>query len=174
MKLWGRLRRSQPVERSPLLRCSFCTRSQRHVAKLVAGPGVQICSECVDICNSLLTYCDPPREDQPITQLPRLRCSFCSKSQRHVERLIAGPDVQICSECVGICNSVLATDADSGPAALAETSESHADSRSTPIWCSLCGTQVSVGNLLALRGGDSVCNQCVAIPETLRRMTPEL
>lgn len=34
--------------------CSFCTRSQEQVAKLVAGPGVYICDECVHMCNDIL------------------------------------------------------------------------------------------------------------------------
>ena len=37
-----------------------------------------------------------------------LRCSFCGKRQEQVERLIAGPNVYICNECVDLCNSILA------------------------------------------------------------------
>jgi ATP-dependent Clp protease ATP-binding subunit ClpX len=37
----------------------------------------------------------------------RLRCSFCGKSQDQVKKLIAGPDVYICDECVELCNEVL-------------------------------------------------------------------
>lgn len=37
-----------------------------------------------------------------------LRCSFCNKSQRDVLKLIAGPTVYICNECVGVCNDILA------------------------------------------------------------------
>jgi ClpX C4-type zinc finger len=37
-----------------VLRCSFCNKSQRDVAKLIAGPGVYICTECVDICNQIV------------------------------------------------------------------------------------------------------------------------
>jgi ClpX C4-type zinc finger len=39
-----------------------------------------------------------------------IRCSFCGKEQREVEKVIAGPGVFICNECVGICNQVLAGD----------------------------------------------------------------
>ncbi|MBN1270456.1 MAG: ATP-dependent Clp protease ATP-binding subunit ClpX [Kiritimatiellae bacterium] len=35
------------------------------------------------------------------------RCSFCGRPQNEVERLIAGPDVQICNKCVDLCNSLL-------------------------------------------------------------------
>jgi len=34
--------------------CSFCTKSQFDVAKLVAGPGVFICNECIDLCNQII------------------------------------------------------------------------------------------------------------------------
>ena len=39
---------------------------------------------------------------------PELHCSFCSKSQDEVSRLIAGPDVYICDECVSLCNEIIA------------------------------------------------------------------
>jgi hypothetical protein len=35
-------------------RCSFCGKSQHHVQKVVAGPGVHICNECVDLCNDIM------------------------------------------------------------------------------------------------------------------------
>jgi ATP-dependent Clp protease ATP-binding subunit ClpX len=38
---------------------------------------------------------------------PRLRCSFCGKNQDQVKKLIAGPDVYICDECVELCNEIL-------------------------------------------------------------------
>ena len=34
--------------------CSFCTKSKEAVTKLVAGPGVYICNECVDLCNMII------------------------------------------------------------------------------------------------------------------------
>ncbi|MCA9808194.1 MAG: ATP-dependent protease ATP-binding subunit ClpX, partial [Cyanobacteria bacterium HKST-UBA06] len=37
----------------------------------------------------------------------RLKCSFCGKSQDQVKKLIAGPDVYICDECVDLCNEIL-------------------------------------------------------------------
>jgi ATP-dependent Clp protease ATP-binding subunit ClpX len=38
---------------------------------------------------------------------PTLKCSFCGKSQDHVKRLIAGPNVYICDECIDLCNEIL-------------------------------------------------------------------
>ena len=37
-----------------------------------------------------------------------LSCSFCGKSQREVRKLIAGPTVYICDECIGLCNDIIA------------------------------------------------------------------
>jgi hypothetical protein len=36
-----------------------------------------------------------------------LRCSFCRKSDREVEKLLGGPKVYICDACVGVCNQIL-------------------------------------------------------------------
>ncbi len=40
-----------------------------------------------------------------------LQCSFCGKSQREVKKLIAGPTVYICDECIHLCNDIIAEDA---------------------------------------------------------------
>ncbi len=36
------------------LKCSFCGKSQAQVKKFIAGPGVYICNECLDLCNELM------------------------------------------------------------------------------------------------------------------------
>jgi ATP-dependent Clp protease ATP-binding subunit ClpX len=42
------------------------------------------------------------------TELPNLlHCSFCGKSQHEVLKLIAGPQVYICNECISLCNEIL-------------------------------------------------------------------
>ena len=46
-----------------------------------------------------------------------LRCSFCNKSQRDVRKLIAGPQVHICDECVGSCITIIKEDTASEPQA---------------------------------------------------------
>ena len=47
-----------------------------------------------------------------------LRCSFCNKSQRDVKKLIAGPTVYICDECVDICLDIIAEDRKDEPGTL--------------------------------------------------------
>ena len=41
-------------EGSDLLKCSFCGKTQKQVKKLIAGPGVYICDECIDLCNEII------------------------------------------------------------------------------------------------------------------------
>jgi hypothetical protein len=45
----------------------------------------------------------------------QLVCTFCGKRQDQVQRLIAGPGVYICAECVGLCNEILADSAHLSP-----------------------------------------------------------
>ena len=55
------------ASRTGTLYCSFCGKDKDSVAKLVAGPGVYICSECVDLCSQLLsleTRPEIPRRDE--------------------------------------------------------------------------------------------------------------
>lgn len=52
------------MRRDETLRCSFCGKTQNEVRKLIAGPGVYICNECIDICNEIITD-DNNQETQP-------------------------------------------------------------------------------------------------------------
>ena len=68
------------------------------------------------------------------------RCSFCNKSQRDVVKLIAGPAVYICNECLEICNQIVAEDKllepgeKAGPASV-PTAEGPLEA---PVRCGLC------------------------------------
>ncbi len=55
--------------RDDILRCSFCGKSQNEVKKLIAGPTVYICNECIDICNEIIN--DDARQEA-VTQRPYL------------------------------------------------------------------------------------------------------
>ena len=56
---------------SEQLLCSFCGKSQRQVKKLIAGPGVYICDECIDLCNEIIDeeFAPPPTLD--LENLPK-------------------------------------------------------------------------------------------------------
>jgi ClpX C4-type zinc finger len=49
--------------------CSFCAKPSSAVAKVVAGPGVYICNECIQLCNDILTE-EQQAPSPPGTQLP--------------------------------------------------------------------------------------------------------
>ena len=49
--------------------CSFCTKPRSAVAKMVAGPGVYICNQCIQLCNDILAQ-EQQSPSPPGTQLP--------------------------------------------------------------------------------------------------------
>ncbi len=51
-------------------------------------------------------------EEKDIELLKKLKCSFCGKGHQEVKKLIAGPNVYICDECVELCNDIIAEDED--------------------------------------------------------------
>src|SRR5256714_5736504 len=53
------------------LRCSFCGKSQNEVKKLIAGPTVYICSECIDVCNEIITDDQQPEAVASRPPLPK-------------------------------------------------------------------------------------------------------
>ena len=61
------------------LKCSFCGKSQRHVRKLIAGPGVYICDECIELCNDIvedeLAEETPSRSSRPAHAAGDLRAA---------------------------------------------------------------------------------------------------
>ncbi|MFY9809152.1 MAG: ATP-dependent Clp protease ATP-binding subunit ClpX [Pseudonocardiaceae bacterium] len=54
-----------------LLKCSFCGKSQKQVKKLIAGPGVYICDECIDLCNEIIEEELVDAGDVKLDELPK-------------------------------------------------------------------------------------------------------
>jgi ATP-dependent Clp protease ATP-binding subunit ClpX len=54
-----------------LLKCSFCGKSQKQVKKLIAGPGVYICDECIDLCNEIIEEELATTDETPFSELPK-------------------------------------------------------------------------------------------------------
>jgi hypothetical protein len=85
------------------------------------------------------------RRSEPASS-EKLRCSFCNKSQDDVRKLIAGPKVFICDECVDVCIDILAdADKTSGAGAL----------------CLVCRHVVPLVELVTLEGGAQLRRGCV-------------
>ena len=58
-------------EGSELLKCSFCGKSQKQVKKLIAGPGVYICDECIELCNEIIEEELSGTEEVSFAELPK-------------------------------------------------------------------------------------------------------
>jgi ATP-dependent Clp protease ATP-binding subunit ClpX len=71
---------SPPVARigdgGDLLKCSFCGKSQKQVKKLIAGPGVYICDECIDLCNEIIEEELSEGNEVGLEELPKPREIF--------------------------------------------------------------------------------------------------
>ena len=63
-------------ESGDLLKCSFCGKSQKQVKKLIAGPGVYICDECIDLCNEIIEEELSEASDIQLGDLPKPREIF--------------------------------------------------------------------------------------------------
>ncbi len=61
---------------SDLLKCSFCGKSQKQVKKLIAGPGVYICDECIDLCNEIIEEELAETSELGLDELPKPREIF--------------------------------------------------------------------------------------------------
>ncbi|MGB3100004.1 MAG: ATP-dependent Clp protease ATP-binding subunit ClpX [Solirubrobacterales bacterium] len=64
---------ARPTDSNEQLLCSFCGKSQRQVKKLIAGPGVYICDECIDLCNEII--------DEELTIAPSFEIESLPKPQ---------------------------------------------------------------------------------------------
>jgi len=60
-------------EGGELLKCSFCGKSQKQVKKLIAGPGVYICDECIDLCNEIIEEELSDTDEPTLGELPSPR-----------------------------------------------------------------------------------------------------
>jgi ATP-dependent protease Clp ATPase subunit len=112
--------------------CSFCGKRRGEVRKLISGPRVFICNECVARCREVIgprpsrladdgvdlerttedLPAQPPAEDDDVTAERKppdaAHCSFCGKVKTDVANLIAGPTVYICNECVELSEDIVA------------------------------------------------------------------
>ena len=107
---------------------------------------------------------------------PPLRCSFCQKKQDDVRKLIAGPEVFICDECVEVCVDIMAHDARfqvpqdrSGPDPQRPAVKASA---ANIVACSLCGTPTSIKEVLPIENRGVLCGACVdAIEDAIAQGT---
>lgn len=82
------------------LACSFCGKSQKEVKKLIAGPGVYICDECIDLCNDIIVE-EKERED---TTRGSLKVPRPSEIKAHLDEYVIGQEMAKKSLSVAVHN----------------------------------------------------------------------
>ncbi|BDZ40726.1 ATP-dependent Clp protease ATP-binding subunit ClpX [Paraoerskovia sediminicola] len=82
-----------------LLKCSFCGKSQKQVKKLIAGPGVYICDECIELCNEILQEELTEAAEAGLVELPKPREIFS-----FLEQYIIGQDAAKRALAVAVYN----------------------------------------------------------------------
>jgi hypothetical protein len=90
------------------LACSFCAREQDAVRKLIMGPGVGICNDCVPLAAGVTEH-RAAAADSRTSLVHRAdgKCSFCGKGAASACGLAAGADAAVCTECLALCREIL-------------------------------------------------------------------
>ncbi len=86
-------------ETSDLLKCSFCGKSQKQVKKLIAGPGVYICDECIELCREIILDETQAASTAELEQLPKPREIF-----EFLDQYVIGQDLAKKSLSVAVHN----------------------------------------------------------------------
>jgi hypothetical protein len=98
-----------------------------------------------------------------------MRCSFCNKSHVEVKKLIAGPTVFICDECIQVCNDILEDDIRFGR--VERQGQSMEPPPPTPapttriVTCVLCHLQLPWEDATAVAERGALCLGCIAAIE---------
>ena len=107
-----------------------------------------------------------------------LRCSFCDKGQGDVRRLIAGPTVLICDECVDVCVDIILQDRDVHEVPQASDGNQRPTGvdallRERAIDCALCGKAGLPNRVLPIENRGVLCGECAdAVEDALSRGKP--
>ena len=96
-------------ESGDLLKCSFCGKSQKQVKKLIAGPGVYICDECIDLCNEIIEEELHEASDLQFGELPKPREIYA-----FLDQYVIGQDVAKKSLSVAVYNHYKRVQAEAG------------------------------------------------------------
>jgi hypothetical protein len=89
-------------------------------------------------------------------------CSFCSKDRDEVRKLVAGPSVHICDECVDLCRKILAEDQEDGA-----TTESPASVEEKRL-CGICMEERESDELIFLPHAAYMCASCLEEMQSVR------
>ena len=88
-----------------------------------------------------------------------MRCSFCNKARAEVQKLVAGPTVFICDECVQVCTEIIAREKESMTVDQPPPGPTPADTTRI-VTCRLCGLQLPWAEALLVSGRGFLCPGC--------------
>ena|SRR5216684_92108 len=100
-----------------VLRCSFCNKAEPEVCKLIAGPTVFICDECVAVCNDILAdstirfesqAVEPPHESTSPVSGSTVACALCGMTMFWEESVVVPERGALCPGCVGAVEGAIA------------------------------------------------------------------
>jgi len=99
----------EPMRREiTYVECSFCGKRSSEVQKLLAGPEVYICNECVGHSSDAVAAGEPTGKiTMVLSKQADAPCSFCGKKPLEVERIVGVPAARICTDCLKICDEIL-------------------------------------------------------------------
>jgi ferredoxin len=116
--MWWRKKR--PQQPAKVMRCSFCNKWPHDVRELIAGPGLFICDECVEVCNDVLAErrsssaeARHPRSEEPIPWPNPIVCTLCHAVIRKDHGVVMpGNRGTLCVDCLSAIASQRAVDRD--------------------------------------------------------------
>ncbi len=108
---------AHPTDGPELLKCSFCGKSQKQVKRLIAGHGVYICTECIELCNEIVEeeLADTSAETTELVDLPTPREIF-----KHLQEYIVGQERAKTALSVAVYNHYKRVRAQAAPTRLHE------------------------------------------------------
>lgn len=102
-----------------------------------------------------------------------LRCSFCNKTQADVRKVIAGPSVYICDECVEVCNDIIADDArfqadaqvkdgrEASPRTTVSVGPRQMQVAGSAVRCALCRFPTPIDDITWIPNRGGLCPGCI-------------
>lgn len=95
----------------------------------------------------------------------QVSCSFCGKSQAEVRKLVAGPSVHICDECVDLCKNIIAQETEGGDKSAVESANVKAREKRL---CGICMEERETDELIFLPHAAYLCAGCLEDIQTIR------
>lgn len=156
---------------SDVFKCSFCGKSQKQVERLISGPGVFICEECIELCNEIIAeenQAARSTEDEQV-ELPRPQEIY-----EHLEQYVIGQDAAKRALSVAVYNHYKRVrareEAERGPVAAAPASRGASTPRSAEVAdvvASVEDVEVSKSNVMIV--GPTGCGKTY-LAQTLARL----